>query len=154
MTDLSERFPFPPETAGSDSLPVLILHEDRESYIRALRMLANTFYGQPEAATLRPLPWRFDELTSESWGRRALADAERAQIVIVAASATGPLSEDTRRWIAEALALRRGQSTAVVALGEGDDAADTPCRSHVRQIAIAAGLDFIEGDWPLLTTGR
>jgi hypothetical protein len=137
-----------------EMLHVIIVHDDHSAYLRALRMLANTFYGHPEAGHLRPLPWRFDELENDPWRRRALADAPRAQVFVVSKSSEGELPPGVSGWLQECFALRKDLSTAVIALGGGiEDQHETPCQVTLRQLALEAGLDFLEAQVPVPVAG-
>lgn len=155
MLNLTLPSTFPVETIeSSEALHVIIAHDDHAAYLRALRMLANTFYGHPEAASLRPLPWRFDELESDTWRRRAVSDAPRAQVFVISKSGEGDMPATVYRWLEECFALRKDFSTAVIALC--DDAGALPgasCRRRLRQMAVEAGLDFLEAHAPVPVAG-
>jgi hypothetical protein len=137
-----------------DPLHVIIAHDDHRAYVRALRMLANTFYGHPEASHLRPLPWRFDELLCDPWRKRAVADAPRADVFVVSKSSQGALPSGVSAWLEECFALRKNASTAVIALCDvSDEQRDAPCRDLLRQLATRAGVDFLEAVSPAAVAG-
>lgn len=131
------------ETEGP-RLQVIIAHEDYLAYARAVRMLANTFFGSPESAGLHPVSWRFDELHSDILRQRATADAPEAEVFVVATSRCDALPECVAEWLSECFALRQGLPTAVIALGETADHQEAPWREPLRAATAAAGLDFLE----------
>jgi hypothetical protein len=151
-TTVSSAFGFntDPEPEDPKALHVIIVHDDHAAYVRALRMLANTFFGRPEAAAMRPLPWRFDELHSAPWRRRATADVPRAEVFVVSASKCSELPENVSAWLHECFALRQNRPTAVVALGERLNDFEVPWRRLLREAVVAAGLDFIEAGTPAM----
>ena len=67
-TTVSSAFGFnaDPKPEDPEALHVIIVHDDHAAYVRALRMLANTFFGRPEASAMRPLPWRFEARGGEN----------------------------------------------------------------------------------------
>ena len=133
VTDHSENPP----------LHVLLVYDDIAAYRRAMRTLANVCCDQVEADNLRPLPWRFEEISFEPWRRQAMADVRRADIVFVSMSAEGGLPAFVGAWLEEGFALRAGQSTAVMTLCEPRHP-EAPCRRFLRQAAAAFGLDYLE----------
>lgn len=106
-------------------------------------MLVKTFRGEPEAATLRPLPWRFDELESVRLRALALADSPRADVFVIASSGVRPMSPRLREWLEIAFSERREKPTAVIAIGQGAEG-DGEIASTVRALAERAGIDFLE----------
>lgn len=125
-------------------LRVLIAHDDRPAYLRAMRMLANTFLGQPEAHNLRSRPWRFEELEHEVWRRRATTDAAATDVFVVSTSENGDLPEEVKRWLLECFVARRGAPTAVMVLCDSLNDFAVPWRRVVRAAADATGVDFLE----------
>jgi hypothetical protein len=151
-TTVSSAFGFnaDPKPKDPEALHVIIVHDDHAAYVRALRMLANTFFGRPEASAMRPLPWRFDELHSDRWRRRATADAPRAEVFVVSASQCSELPENVNAWLHECFALRQNRPTTVVALSERFNDFEVPWRRLLREAVVAAGLDFIETGAPAM----
>lgn len=151
-TTVSRAFGFDadPKPEDTEALHVIIVHDDQAAYMRALRMLTSTFFGRPEASVMRPLPWRFDELGSDPWRRRATADAPRAEVFVVSASTCRELPENVCAWLHECFALRQNRPTAVVALCERLNDFEAPWRRLLREAVVAAGLDFIEAGAPAL----
>ena len=127
-------------------LHVIIAHDDHAAYVRALRMLNNTFFGRPKADSLRPLPWRFDELKSDTLKQRALADAPRTAVFVVSVSQSGDLPETVTRWLSDCFALRQNVPSAVIALCDSLNDMEVPWRRLLREATRAAGLDFLEAN--------
>jgi len=151
-TTVSRAFGFnaDPEPEDTEALHVIIVHDDHAAYMRALRMLANTFFGRPEASVMRPLPWRFEELGNDPWRRRATADVPRAEVFVVSASTCCELPENVSAWLRECFTLRQNRPTAVVALCERLNDFEVPWRRLLREAVLAAGLDFIEAGAPAM----
>lgn len=137
----------PPEDEET-VLHVIIAHDDHAAYVRAVRMLANTFFGSPEARGLRPLPWKFEELHSEERRKSAIADAPRTDVFVVSASHCDQLPEGVALWLSECFVLRQNTPTAVIALGASPDGTEAPWRTLLREATVAAGLDFLEASAP------
>ncbi len=133
-------------------LHVIIAHDDHAAYVRALRMLANTFFGRPEAASLCPLPWRFDQLGTDPLRKQAIADAPRADVFVVSTSACSELPEGVALWLSDCFALRHNSPTAVIALCDTLNDIEVPWRRLLRDATTAAGLDFLEASVPALQT--
>ncbi len=131
------------DNSENPPLHVLIAYDDVAAYRRAMRTLANVFCDQVEADDLRPLPWRFEELSFAVWRRQATVDVSRADMVFVSMSAEGGLPDYVASWLEECFVLRAGQATAVMALCE-PRSPEAPCRRFLRRAAVAAGLDYLE----------
>ncbi|MCX6955634.1 MAG: hypothetical protein NTV51_26115 [Verrucomicrobia bacterium] len=138
--------------SSEEALPfhIVIAHDDHEAYVRALRMLNNTFRDRPEADDLRPLPWKFDDLQSEPLRKRALADAPRADVFVVSASHFTELPETVVRWLTDCFARRQNQPTAVIALCASLNDIEAPWRRSLRETVARAGFDFLEANSPVL----
>lgn len=127
-------------------LRVIITHDDHAACVRALRMLHNTFFELPDADSLRPLPWKFDELTSDSLRKLALADVPRTDVFVVSSSQGGELPETVARWLHDCFALRQNLPTAVIAVSESLNDMEVPWRRLLREATEAAGFDFLEAN--------
>lgn len=136
----------PPDEA--EPLHVIIAHDDQAAYERALRMLANTFFGRPEAAALRPLAWQFDQLSSDRQRKQAIGDAPNAEVFVVSTSACSELPDGVAEWLSECFALRHDTPTAVIALCDALNDIEVPWRRLLREATTAAGLDFLEAHVP------
>lgn len=146
MSDTPPTFPDRRQNIEPSDIPplhVLIVYDDTAAYRRAMRTLASVCCDHAEADNLRPLPWRFEELSFESWRRQSLGDAQRADMVLVSMSAEGQLPEFVASWLEQCFALRLGQPTAVMALCEPRDPS-APCRRFLQRAAATAGLDYLE----------
>lgn len=131
-------------------LHVIIAHDDQAAYERALRMLANTFFGRPEAASLRPLVWQFDQLGSDRQRRHAIGDAPKAEVFVVSTSVCSELPDGVAEWLSDCFALRHNTPTAVIALCDALNDIEVPWRRLLREATAAAGLDFLEAHVPAL----
>lgn len=125
---------------------IFVAYDDQKAYGRARRMLTKAFAGECHAAEVWPVSWRFDELELEPWRQQALAEAVRADILIVSTSSDGALPIPVTEWLQDCFATRRNLSTTVVSLGDSDEAERQPesfCRRFLRDAAAGAGLDFV-----------
>ena len=139
-----------PSPDEARELHVVILHDDHPAYVRALRMLANTLAGHPEAPGLRPLPWQFADLGRKSWRKRSIADAPRADVIVVSTSTGGDLPAEVSQWLKECFAVRHNMQTAVIALCASLNDLEVPWRRLLHDAAATAGFDFIETGAPSL----
>lgn len=124
---------------------VVILYEDVPAGQRAMRTIADVareFGGELE---LRPQLWRFELLEDPDWYALAMADAVKADMLIISTSAKSGLSVAVESWIKACLEQKRGTSAAVAALfGAADnmDDSDSSRFQFVQHAAHEAGLDF------------
>jgi hypothetical protein len=137
----------PNPTPKRAQMYVVIAHDDRRAYRRALRMLVNVARGlRDEEVELHPLPWRFDVLANSCWHALASADFSRAEIVVIAASATAALPDSIQAWLPACLGSRYDTAGAVVTLlgaPGAKDGPDSPQHQFLQKAAHCAGWAFI-----------
>lgn len=128
-------------------LHIVIAYDERTAYRRAMRLLASSLCDCTDGAEVRPLPWRFAEMRGQPWRARSLADAEGADLIVVATAGLVPIPAQAIEWLENAFAARVGQATSVMALYERDadfERFGALCEVLVRGAAEQAGLQFIE----------
>jgi len=94
---------------------------------------------------IRTLPWRFDLLQDADWRDLASADALKSDLLIISTFSSANLPAAVWKWLAECLALKRGESAAVVALFGADGHMDHANSSRLQMLRSAtheAGLEF------------
>lgn len=106
-----------------------------------LTSLVDQFRGA--RVEMRPQLWRFDLLDKPQWFKAALADAIRADMLIVStSSANNNLSPTVKVWINECLARNQSVSGTVVALPGAECDPKMPRFQFLKSAAVEAGLDF------------
>lgn len=118
---------------------VLIAYDDPSAYTRAIRTLVRLSSQLDEDLPMQPLPWHFGCLEQSDWRARAMADASKSDMLMVATSGPSGLTRSIQAWLEACLALKRNTATAVVALLGGSGESDL---QFLRQSAGAAGLEF------------
>ena len=93
-----------------------IAYADIPAAGRAMDAINDIFRATPRGHVLKPMLWRFDQLTAPKWHERALVDACAAAIVIFTSTPAAPFSAKLEGWVSELLARKRGRSTTLVAL--------------------------------------
>lgn len=139
----------PPDPRG-DSLDVLILYDDLSAGRNAMRTVGQLTQKLHEDLHLQPVLCRFDLLEDSEWRAKAAAEAQVADILIVASSTRDNVPESLLRWLKSCLLAKRGKPVAVVALfgssptcvREASEAAESPAVQLVRSAVRAAGFDF------------
>ncbi len=133
-----------------DALNVLIAYDDLAAAQRAMRLFARVGRGQiddlhSDDLLCHPQLWRFDLLADPDWRKCAAEDAERADLIVVAASSPSALPRAVRNWLSACLARKQGAQAAVVALLRTDahtEAPDCPSLEFLQKAANEAGLEF------------
>ncbi len=131
--------------SASRSLRVVIAYEDLAAGKRAMSLISQLGKDFGDDIQFEPLPWSFALLADVDWRTVAACDAVRADILIIATSAVGPLPVAIGRWAEDAIGGKRGTSAAVVALFGPDEYPDGVGSSRleaIRRMAEGAGLDF------------
>ena len=143
-----KRFDPVPGHAGAATPPdfqVVIAYADVGAGQRAMNVfngLAHNLHGEVK---LLPQPWRFEFLEDPDWYSAAMADAIKADMLIISTATGSELTPTAESWIKMCLARKRGTSAAVVALlGHPDHPEDAnPDQfDFMQSAAVEAGLDF------------
>lgn len=90
--------------AGSRTpVPVLFAYAD----IATVRDAMSRVVAQLRHGDMQPMLWRFDQLAQPKWHDMAIADANRAHLLVLALGEHGTLTPPVEQWLA-ALATRAG----------------------------------------------
>ena len=135
----------PPTSARRERLSILIAYDDLAAGHRAMQLYSNLATEFPDLC-FQAVPWRFDVLSNRNYREHALADALKANLIIIVASALGAFSEEVQNWAKESFAGRTGTHTAVIVLI--DEQQNLTPITFLRNAAAEAGLDFFApGPW-------
>jgi len=88
----------------------------------ALGVINEVLRAAPQPHVLEPMLWRFDQLANPRWRARALADAARADVIVLASTAAIGLTPAVENWMQALLAQQLGRRTTIVALLGTDEA--------------------------------
>ena len=141
---LSSRF-YTSHEECNEVFNVVIAYDNVAAGQRAMRLLSYLRREHGESIRFQPQPWRFDLLGHPDWRQFAVADALKADLLIISASGGSGLPTAIRSWITACFARKRGANAAVVGLcgseGKMDDA-DSPRLQFLQSAAREAGLEF------------
>lgn len=84
---------------------------------------------------LKPMLWRFNQLTDSKWCDASMVDAAQASVVVLASTSTQTLTPELESWIGRFLARNRGRHTTLVALFGAEDA----WTISIEETTVAAG---------------
>ena len=133
-----------PESNIESGPQVLLIYEDLEFVLRAMRLLGSILKSTDiDEAHLST--WQFDHLQSADARRKASARAQSADIVIISLKAGHGLPSQVRSWFDEWIRSRNVHDGALVAIFEPDNGME--CRpsgtgSLLQAVAITAGMDY------------
>lgn len=126
---------------------MVIAFGDLPAYKRALRMLVRTTHQLDEEIDLRPLPWQFDALADPASRVLAVADAQRAAIVIIAATRAAPLPDFVQQWVKACCQPRESAEPLLIGLlGPAHSAPSgvvSEAQQWLRSVALDAGWNFL-----------
>lgn len=131
---------------GPDDSPILnvvVAYDNLVAGQRAmsfLTSLADEFQGT--RVEMRPQLWRFDLLDHPQWFAPALAEAIRADMLIVSTGSSNGFSQTIQDWLEECLARKHGTGAAIVALPGAVGEQDSSRFQFLKSTSGEAGLDF------------
>jgi len=129
---------------------IAIVHEDFITGLQAedvLKRLAARLISELgiDANLLQIDNWEFDWLQDSELREEAIARTAQADMIIVSVGGDAALPTGVRKWIEDALLLRKGGPTAMVALLDGRgvfrSAASRP-DVYLRRLSAQYGVDF------------
>jgi hypothetical protein len=142
---MQKRFPieqtaYSNENEGRESPKVLIVYDDLAAGKNAVQVLNKVFQRCSEIPEPQPVVWKSELLEDPEWSSTALADAMKADIVVIATS--GVLSGATQNWIERCCRSIHGRSAAIIAL------CGSRCSriQSVERAVRAAKLDFFTSE--------
>ena len=136
---ISSKEEFPREVT------VTIAYDERKSGQRAAQLFSSIGREQAEQLKMAVQPWRFDFLADPDWRKFATAEAQQADILVIAMANPANLSAAVEQWFTSWLRGKRGFHAAVIALVEAETEADSPHSPELNFLEKAtkdAGLDF------------
>lgn len=107
-----------PDTAPIPGVPlkVVVAYEDFSAGQRAVGLLKGLLQNLSDEVELQPVLWRFDLLKDLHWHKMAVTDAVHADMLVLSTSGSSHLPEAISRWLESAIALKQGDSAALVIL--------------------------------------
>jgi hypothetical protein len=113
-----------PSTPVKEALPfnAFIAYADVPAAGRAMSTINEVLDAVHQKHALKPMLWRFNQLTDPKWLDLAIADAAQASVVVLASTSAKTLTPDLESWIGSFLAHKRGTRTTLVALFGSEDA--------------------------------
>jgi hypothetical protein len=124
---------------------IVIAYDTVAAGQRAMELVSSLHSQDEMDFEMRPLPWRFDLLEDAAWRDLARADVVESDLLFISTFSKSNLPPAVWKWIGECLALKRGETAAVVALfgadGQMDDA-ESARLQLLRNATREAGLAF------------
>lgn len=117
-TPATPKAPRPPAVG----FKAFIAYADLNAARQAMSAISEVLQAAPRCHELQPMLWRYDQLGSEKWSDTALADAAKADVVVLASTAAGAMPAALEKWVGDFLAYKRGGRITLVALLGHDDA--------------------------------
>ena len=111
----------PPRPAAI-GFKAFIAYADLNAARQAMSAINEVLQAAPRCHELQPMLWRYDQLGREKWSETSLADAAKADVVVLASSAAGAIPAALEKWVGDFLAYKRGGRVTLVALLGHDDA--------------------------------
>jgi hypothetical protein len=93
-----------------------LVYGDVPAARHAMMQLKATLQSRTPARELQPMLWRCDQLDEPRWRDVALADAIRADVIVLALSENAPLDAHAEAWLTSLAARHGGANVCVMAL--------------------------------------
>jgi hypothetical protein len=133
------------EEESANEVIVAIAYDDLRAGQWAGRLFSSVAREEAGNLRFRLQPWRFDFLADPEWSRFAAAEAQQADLLVLAVTHSPNLPAAVQRWLNEWFDGKRGDHSALVVLIESDnDSLDSNSSTlqFLRHAAEEAGLDF------------
>jgi hypothetical protein len=112
----------PPPPLPALPFHAFLAYADVSAAGRAMETINGVLRAARGKHALRPMLWRFNQLTDPKWRERAIVDAAVANVVVLASTSAKTLTAELEAWIGDFLAYNRGRRTTIVALFGDEDA--------------------------------
>jgi hypothetical protein len=122
-------------------LAIFIAYDDITAGLRAMRLFSDIRSETGQELAFQAQPWRFDFLADPDWSEFAIADALKADLLIISATRQTEVPAGVREWLSACLSRKQGTLAAVVALLGRDDAGSSSVQ-FLKRASENAGLEF------------